>query len=259
VDRISASLLFDPIFGLLVLHAIALLVIGRRRRAESETGRPRWGLRLGWAVWGTMWLFATPRFSFGVLSLLELPPADVVAALGDTPEERCAMVVLTGGNMSPRPGAWRSELLAGSSLPRAIGAARVYHQRPVGHVIVTGRGEPLGFPDETAEAMADVMVAYGVPRDRIVLERLARNTRENALFSTDLVRSLGAERTLVVTSALHMGRSIREFERAGLAVIAAPVDHRYEPPEGLAPYLPSISSLMRMHQVLHEILGRFKP
>lgn len=259
MDRLSASLLLDPILDLLILLAIALVLAGRRPKAVAGPRRARWGLALAWLVWGTMWLFSTPRFSFGVLYLMEMPPADVAAELGDTPEERCAMVVLTGGNQAPLQGTWRSERLAGSSLPRAIGAARVYHRRPVGHVIITGRGEPIGFPDETAAAMADVMAAFGVPRDRIVIEPMALNTRQNAQFSTRIVRDLGAEKTLVVTSALHMSRSVLEFERAGLPVIAAPVDHRYEPPEGLAPYIPSMASFLRMHKVLHEVLGRFKP
>lgn len=259
VDRLSASLFLDPILGLLILLGVALLAMGRRRASSIGPRRPRWGRRLAWLVWATLWLFSTPRFSFGLLSHLETPPADVVAALGDTPEERCAMIVLTGGNGSPRPETWPAEQLSGSSLPRAIGAARVYQQRPVGHVIVTGRGEPVGFPDGTARAMADVMVAFGVPRERIVLEESALNTRQNLLFSARIVRELGVERTLLVTSALHMGRSLLEAERAGLRVVAAPVDHRYEPPEGLPPYIPSIGSLLRMHQVLHEILGRYKP
>lgn len=259
VDRLSASLFFDPILDLLVVLAIALAAATRRRRPLLGRRRRRIGLRLAWLVWATLWLFATPRFSFGVLSLMEMPPTDVVAALGAVPEERCAMIVLTGGTMAPRPNTWPSELLAGSSLPRAIGAARVYLERPVGHVIVTGRAEPRGFPDRTAEAMADVMVAFGVPRDRIILETKALNTRQNAQFSAEIVRSLGAERTVAVTSALHMRRTLLELRRAGLEVIPAPVDHRYEPPEGVAPYIPSILSMLRMHQILHELLGRYRP
>jgi uncharacterized SAM-binding protein YcdF (DUF218 family) len=257
VHHLSAALFFDPLFGLLVLLGVALFTMSRRPLPGPR--RARWGLGLAWLVWATTWLFATPRFSFGLLALMETPPADVRTALGDTPEERCAMVVLTGGNMAPRAGTWPSERLAGSSLPRAIGAARVYHERPVGHVIITGRGEPFGFPDETARAMADVMAAYGVPRERILLEERALNTRQNAQFSTRMVRELGAERTLVVTSALHMRRAVLEFERAGLGVIAAPVDHRYEPPEGVAPFIPSVASLVRVHQVVHEMLGRYRP
>lgn len=259
MPSISVALLFDPLLDLLVVLAIALLLVGRRRRGVPRSRRPRWGLRLAWLVWGTHWLFATPRFSFWALEQLELPPIDVVAALGDTPEDRCVMVVLTGGAMAPRPRVSRPELLAGSSLPRALGAARLYGERPVGRVIVTGRAEPWGYADDTAPAMADIMVALGVPRDRIVIEPLARDTRQNALFSSAIVRALGADKTLVVTSALHLPRALIEFERTRLAVIGAPVDHRYETPEGVTPFVPSIASLARMGQVLHEILGRFKP
>jgi uncharacterized SAM-binding protein YcdF (DUF218 family) len=169
------------------------------------------------------------------------------------------MVVLTGGALSPKPGVSKPELLQGSSLPRALGAARLYRERPVGHVIVTGRADTWDFPDETATAMGEVLVAFGVPRERIIIESLSLDTRQNAQFSTAIVRSLGADETVVVTSALHLPRALFEFERAGLHVLGAPVDHRYEKPEGWAPYVPSIVSLVRMAQVLHEVLGRFKP
>ncbi|MBK8254081.1 MAG: YdcF family protein [Polyangiaceae bacterium] len=259
LDRISISLFFDPLLDLLIVLAVALLLIGRRRRAIPVRSKPRWGLRLAWLVWIFLWLAATPRITFGVLGIMETPPADVKSALGDTPEDRSAMIVLTGGTMSPRPQIWRAEMLAGSSLPRAVGAARVYLERPVGHVIVSGRAEPWGFPDDTAQAMADVMVAFGVPKERILIEPLAQNTRQNAVFSTMMVRALGAEKTVLVTSALHMDRAVYEHERAGLKVIAAPVDHRYEPPEGIAPYVPSVVSLQRTHQIVHELLGRYRP
>lgn len=259
MDRISAALFFDPIFDVLVLLGLALFFAGRRQRTLSGPRKARWGFRLAWLVWGITWLFATPRFSFGLFWLLEAPPRSLSADLGDTAEDRAVMVVLSGGNLGPRPGVWPAERLVGSSLPRAIGAARLYHERPVGHVIVTGRSEPLSFPDETAPGMADIMVAYGVPRERIILEPFAQNTRQNAAFSAKIVREIGADKVVVVTSALHMFRAISEFERAGLQVIGAPVDHRYEPPEGIAPYVPSVSSMMRTHQAMHEILGRFKP
>lgn len=287
VQPISPALLLDPLFVALILLGVAL-AIASRPRASKERSSPaspanadrkplspgervlgalravasipaKWGLRLAWIVWATHWLFATPRFSFWALSLMESPPIDVRAALGDTPESRCAMVVLTGGALSPKQGVSRVELLQGSSMPRALGAARLYRERPVGHVIITGRADAWQYPDETAHAMADVLVAFGVPRDRILIEPLALDTRQNARFSTIIVRTLDVDKTLVVTSAVHLPRALDEFRRAGLPVIGAPVDHRYEKPEGYAPYVPSIASLVRMGQVIHEILGRLKP
>lgn len=282
MQPISPALLLDPLFVALLVLAAALTIATRRRAPddaspiaanEASSARSRaaralrrwsaiprvWGLRLAWVVWATLWLFATPRFSFWALSTLETPPIDVRATLGDTPEARCAMVVLAGGALSPKMGVSPVELLQGSSMPRALGAARLYRERPVGHVIVTGRADTWDYPDETANAMADVLAAFGVPRERIIVEPLALDTRQNARFSTFIVRTLDVDKTLVVTSALHLPRALSEFRRAGLPVIGAPVDHRYEKPEGYAPYVPSIASLVRMGQVIHEILGRFKP
>ncbi|MEZ4311351.1 MAG: YdcF family protein [Polyangiaceae bacterium] len=259
MDRISYAMLLDPMLDFLVVLGLALLLAGRRRKSAPPRRAARWGLRIARIWWLWMWLMATPRVSFGALWLIEMPPTDVKAALGDTPEDRCVMIVLTGGHLSPRDGVLRAELLSGSSLPRAIGAARVYLQRPVGHVIVTGRAEPWGYADETAASMGDVMVAFGVPRERILIEPMAQNTRQNAVFSALMARGLDAEKVVVVTSASHIPRAILEFERTGLHVIAAPVDHRYEKPESVVPYIPSTEAFVRSGKVLHEVLGRFRP
>lgn len=261
VSNLTPARLLDPLFIVLATLGVALWLIGRRKRNTGARRRPRWGLRLAWLAWGTHWLFATPRFAFWLFGSLEMPPIDVAAALEGTPPERCVMVVLTGGTMTPPPRsrAWRPELLAGSSLPRAIGAARVYHERPPAHVIVTGRAEPWQYKDDTANAMADVMVAFGVPRRRVIIDPLARDTRQNALFSGAIARGLGAEKIVVVTSAVHMPRAVREFERIGIRVIAAPVDHRHEEQEGIESFVPSITSMLLTGQAIHEVLGRFKP
>lgn len=258
LQPITPALVLDPLLDLLIVLGLALLITSRRHTDASRTKR-RYGLWIAWAVWGTLWLFATPRVSFGALSLLEAPAIDLRAALAGTPEDRCVMVVLTGGALSPKPGVSKPELLQGSSMPRALGAARLYSERPVGHVIVTGRADAWDHPDETAAAMGEVLVAFGVPRERVILETLSLDTRQNARFSGAIARELGAEKIVVVTSALHVPRAVFEFEGAGMHVLGAPVDHRYEKPEGWAPYVPSMASMVRMGQVIHEVLGRWKP
>jgi hypothetical protein len=121
-------MLLDPLLVLLVVLAIGLVFLTRARGGAEARRQRRWGLALAWVAWGALWLFATPRFSFATLDALEVPPIDVAAALGSTPEERCAMVVLTGGTRTRQAGsaAWQPELLEMSSVPRAIGAARLY-------------------------------------------------------------------------------------------------------------------------------------
>ena len=71
------------------------------------------------------------------------------------------------------------------------------------------------------------------PRDRIVLEDKSRNTAENAEFTRRLVDPKPGERWLLVTSAMHMPRSVGAFRKAGFPVEAYPVDWRTVPDQKL--------------------------
>jgi uncharacterized SAM-binding protein YcdF (DUF218 family) len=58
------------------------------------------------------------------------------------------------------------------------------------------------------------------------MDRRARNTYENALFSKQLAAPKAGERWLLVTSAFHMPRAVGLFRKAGFAVEPYPVDWR---------------------------------
>ncbi|MBK6535164.1 MAG: YdcF family protein [Deltaproteobacteria bacterium] len=55
----------------------------------------------------------------------------------------------------------------------------------------------------------------------------------------------GVTRFVVVTSAVHMRRSLREFRRAGVEPIGAPVEYLGAPFGGLADLVPTASSIAR--------------
>ena len=60
-----------------------------------------------------------------------------------------------------------------------------------------------------------------------MLEDRARSTRDNALLTLPLARPQPGERWLLVTSAMHMPRSIGVFRRAGWPELQPwPVDYR---------------------------------
>ena len=66
-----------------------------------------------------------------------------------------------------------------------------------------------------------------MPDGRVELEDRARSTRENALLTLPLARPRPGERWLLVTSAMHMPRSIGVFRRAGWPELQPwPVDYR---------------------------------
>jgi hypothetical protein len=72
-------------------------------------------------------------------------------------------------------------------------AAELYKQEIAPLIVVSGgsRAVPDGsdFPTE-ADAIADVLLACGVPKESIALERLAANTSENFWLSAELLRDL---------------------------------------------------------------------
>ena len=67
----------------------------------------------------------------------------------------------------------------------------------------------------------------GIDRDRLLLEGLSRNTAENDRLSLALANPSPDETWVLVTSAFHLPRAIRNFEVAGWGnLVAWPVDYR---------------------------------
>jgi uncharacterized SAM-binding protein YcdF (DUF218 family) len=141
-------------------------------------------------------------------------------------EARKAIVVL-GGKVYLRPGA----KLAGALGRRVAAAAALYahHREDDPIVIVTGGRAWNGVVE--ADAMARALVDLGVPAERIVRERCAMSTRENAHYTALLLRRRGLEGARVVTCRWHMPRAAALFRAQGLFV--EPVDA----PEGPSPTL----------------------
>ncbi len=87
-------------------------------------------------------------------------------------------------------------VLGGHDIGVATRAAGLYQDGTVPFIVVSGgsRAVPDGsdFPTE-ADAIADVLLDRGVPKDAIALERLASNTSENFWLSAELLRDLGMD------------------------------------------------------------------
>jgi uncharacterized SAM-binding protein YcdF (DUF218 family) len=78
-----------------------------------------------------------------------------------------------------------------------------------------------------AEVIRRFLLQQGLPEDRVLLEDRAESTRQNALLSLPLARPEPGERWLLVTSAMHMPRSIGVFRGAGWPELEPwPVDYR---------------------------------
>jgi uncharacterized SAM-binding protein YcdF (DUF218 family) len=105
-----------------------------------------------------------------------------------------------------------------------------------------------------------MLTTLGVPRTAIRLDAQSRNTRENAINARVILDRLGARRVLLVTSAQHIGRAMKAFEkvwpRYDNKPIPAPTDVEIvETANSLLLWIPSSSALSGVTKALKEYAG----
>ncbi|QMU71653.1 YdcF family protein [Streptacidiphilus sp. P02-A3a] len=120
---------------------------------------------------------------------------------------------LVDGDVSP--------LLAGR-LDRGLSVYRALHARGCRPTLLTSGGRGPDEERSEAEAMADYLLARGVPGDRVRREDRSRNTEENLANSARIMR--GADpgyRCTVITSDFHAFRTALLMRRLGVRGSAA--------------------------------------
>jgi uncharacterized SAM-binding protein YcdF (DUF218 family) len=176
------------------------------------------------------------------------------------------IVVLGGGTESaqfPRPAV---EVNAAGD--RVLYAARLYKEGKAQKILLSGGNITwLGGRSMTpADEMADILALIGIPEEDIWLQPDSQNTYEDALYSSQILKEKGASRVLLVTSAMHMPRSMALFEHQGIDAIAAPADFtvteagwenlvELDVQATLVNLLPNTSSLSLTTNVLKEYIG----
>ncbi len=173
-----------------------------------------------------------------------------------------AIVVLGGGTrpkISPRP--WVEVAEAGD---RIIYGARLFLEGKAPLLIVSGgRAEWLGEGgNPESEDMTAISTALGVPTTAIAQDATSLNTRENAVNVKAILQQRGLKNILLVTSALHMPRSLAIFRKLEIEAIAAPTDFltvSNTNEKGLAgtlfDLLPDAEALKNTTNALKEVVG----
>lgn len=135
-------------------------------------------------------------------------------------------------------------------------AARLYHAGKAQRLLLSGGVVREGEGSE-AEAMQTLLLDLGVPASAMVLEGTSQNTRSNAAQSASLLQAQGVDTVILVTSALHMPRARRTFERMGLRVIPAPTDFEViNEPWQASQLLPEADALNGSARAFKEWVGR---
>ena len=122
--------------------------------------------------------------------------------------------------------------------------------------IASGRA-PAETPDATELTIGtELLVGMGVARDRISGDDRSVDTWDNARFAYDALRPRPGQTWLIVTSAVHMPRTMGAFRASGWTGLTAwPVDYRTRGTEWPGIMLVFSGGLGRIDDAAHEWLG----
>lgn len=173
-----------------------------------------------WVSFLLLWLGGNRLVAYQLAGLLEWQ----YFPLEEVPEVE-VVVVLGGGTLAANPPRVMAEVNGAGD--RLIYAARLYREGKAQKLLLSGGGIDWYTPSSAnpAAEIAFLLELMGVPKEALILEDRSQNTLQNAQFAKRLLEEMGIKRILLVTSAMHMPRSVRVFERQGLEVVPVPTDY----------------------------------
>jgi len=208
-----------------------------------------------------LWLCSTTGFSNFLARSLEwqyTPSSDIPTA---------QVIVLLGGGTEPAVAPRPAAEVNGAG-DRVLYAARLYKEGKAPLILLSGGNITWqnGGATTPAEDMAEIMDLLSVPAEALLLEIESLNTYENAVMAWEILVERDINRILLVTSAMHMPRSVGVFEKQGFEVIPAPVDYSVteeEPAENgtngiagkLLDVIPQASALSLTTNAVKEYIG----
>lgn len=139
-------------------------------------------------------------------------------------------------------------------------AISLYKAKKIRKILISGDSgfvvrSGLHESDQTKE----ILIAWGIPEDDILIENKSQNTHENAVNTTKLLNKKYSKKSfLLITSALHMKRASACFRKEGLNFNVFTTDHYTKVQKGeFTPdqLLPSINSFVLWEAYLKEVTG----
>lgn len=245
------ALLLPPVPWLLLILIGARLLLPRRS--------------LGWLVLligvAGIW-FSSCTGTARLLSQFVLrPPAALsnarLAELKSDHKTPTAIVVL-GGGVEPFAPEYGVSNLTETSLERL--RYGIWLSRQTNLPLAFSGGVGWAQRESTPEAQVAARIA-ATEFDRPLkwTEDESRDTRENALRTIALLRPAGIRHIVLVTSASHMPRALRDFQRAGgsdVSIEAAPMNLTIGTDADRLTWLPTSTGSTRVREIVRELLGR---
>ena len=106
------------------------------------------------------------------------------------------------------------------------------------------------------QGMMKYLNELGIPKEDIIMETFANNTRENVTFTKKLLgKEMDTASVVIITSAVHMKRSVSAFQAEGIYPDCYITDPWVDVKGQRVSFMPSVGTLARWPELLHEWVG----
>ncbi|RYY89935.1 MAG: YdcF family protein [Chitinophagaceae bacterium] len=230
-----------PLIWVIILAAWGMLT--------KKPARRKWLLG---AAFGVLLLFSNPAIIRGLLSAYE--PAPVAMEKLGTYNAGIVLGGFVAYNMQDDRGYFNP------AADRFIETALLYKTGHIRKVIVpAGNGYIVGHNFKEAEFIKQRLVELGVPASDIYTDTESRNTLENAQNTRRILHTAHLEGPfLLISSAMHLPRARKVFDKQGIPVQLFPCDFtsRFRSNNFIEDFLlPTPAALQAWDAWLKELLG----
>ena len=231
-----------PTFVLPIMLVIIVILIGLIKNKK----------KLIYIAIGVLYILSTPIFSNIFFKLVEGKEYRKPISAIDSAD---AIVVLSGMLGINEVG--DSTYIEWGDPDRFFGGIALFKAGKAQKLVFTGGKMPWDKTKKTeGEVLKEYAISNGIPSEKIFVTKDVENTADEAVAVKELISP--SKRIILVTSAYHMYRAKRLFEKQGYIVIPYKVDYKVSGNNKITfmDFLPSAVYLELTETGIREITGR---
>jgi uncharacterized SAM-binding protein YcdF (DUF218 family) len=231
-----------PTFVLPIILVIIVILIGLIKNKK----------KLIYIAIGVLYIISTPIFSNNFFKLVE---GNEYRKPISTIDRADAIVVLSGMLEINEVG--DSTYVEWGDPDRFFGGIALFKAGKSQKLVFTGGKMPWDKSKKTeGEVLKEYAISNGIASEKILVTKDVENTADEAVTVKELISP--SKRIILVTSAYHMYRAKRLFEKEGFEVIPYDVDYKVGRNTEIVimDFLPDVESLKQTETGIKEIIGR---
>ena len=234
-----------PTFVLPIMLVIIVILIGLIKNKK----------KLIYIAIGVLYILSTPLFSNNFFKLVEGSGHNDYRKPISAIDSADAIVVLSG--MLEINEVRDSTYLEWGDPDRFFGGIALFKAGKAQKLVFTGGKMPWDKAKKTeGEVLKEYAISNSIPTEKIFVTKDVENTADEAVAVKELISP--SKRIILVTSAYHMYRAKRLFEKQGFIVIPYKVDYKSERNKAIKilDFIPSADYLKNSETGIREIIGR---